>query len=449
MKGKFFLAVCLFLIQTRGFSQIKIGASANFKSSGNIFLVVQNLDVINNGSCDFSQGTLVLKGATNVGLQGLAEWHLGSLVVEKASGQVTLGTNLSVDEKINLIKGTIDLNGKKIVLASSAILTGETEDNRITGLNGGSIQIAIPLAAPNSLNPGNLGAFITSPVNLGTTIIKRSHKPAVGSEIDKINRFYEITPSVNTNLQAVLRFSYLDNELNGLTETNLQLAQSSDFGNTWGDQGYDDKNSVSNYIEKSGINSFSYYALSDPTITVSVTWGSIQAACKGKAIQVKWTTVAEQNLQQFIVQRSASGSPWTDIGTVPATGNSSGIKAYAYNDATPPSGANINYRIVAVAGKNIFYSGAALASPCKKISAQLVPSLATSSTTLTLNSETNFKTLMTVAGLDGKLYQQRAINIQEGVNQFTIDVSGLKSGTYYVQIGLPDGDKESLVLIKQ
>src|SRR5215211_1962883 len=122
MKGKFFLAVCLFLIQTRGFSQIKIGASANFKSSGNIFLVVQNLDVINNGSCDFSQGTLVLKGATNVGLQGLAEWHLGSLVVEKASGQVTLGTNLSVDEKINLIKGTIDLNGKKIVLASSAIL---------------------------------------------------------------------------------------------------------------------------------------------------------------------------------------------------------------------------------------------------------------------------------------------------------------------------------------
>jgi hypothetical protein len=66
------------------------------------------------------------------------------------------------------------------------------------------------------INPGNLGAFITSAANVGVVTIRRGHVSQSGAGLaSSINRYYSITAENNTNLNATLRLKYFDAELNG------------------------------------------------------------------------------------------------------------------------------------------------------------------------------------------------------------------------------------------
>jgi hypothetical protein len=103
-----------------------------------------------------------------------------------------------------------------------------------------------------------------------------------------------------------------------------------------------------------------------------------------------------------------------------------------------------------IASLNTNSENAVSAQSSKKISRiQLSPVPATNATTLTVYAEEAFKSNLKLYGIDGKLYQQKAISIEAGTNQFVVDVSRLISGTYYVQIDLQDGRKQTLRLIKQ
>jgi Secretion system C-terminal sorting domain len=116
-----------------------------------------------------------------------------------------------------------------------------------------------------AVNPGNLGAVITSAQNLGSTTIRRGHIAASNVVASKpsINRYFDITPTNNTGLNATLRFNYFDAELNGRTEAWLGLWRSNDNGNTWTGAGFGTRDAVANFVQQTGINSFSRWTLSD------------------------------------------------------------------------------------------------------------------------------------------------------------------------------------------
>jgi hypothetical protein len=140
-------------------------------------------------------------------------------------------------------------------------LQDETESSRVIGPNGGEVQITKTLNAPSAVNAGNLGAVITSSVNLGTVTIKRLHKTANESGSGKVKRFYEITPATNNGLNATLRLHYFDGELNGVSESTLAILQRLSPNASWTQFGYSTRNSSSNYVEKSGVGSLYQYAL--------------------------------------------------------------------------------------------------------------------------------------------------------------------------------------------
>ena len=59
---------------------------------------------------------------------------------------------------------------------------------------------------------------------------------------------------------------------------------------------------------------------------------------------LQWQTAQEQNSRDYSIQRSADGNAFTDIGAVPAAGNSSVARNYSFTDAAPLNGNNY-YRL--------------------------------------------------------------------------------------------------------
>jgi hypothetical protein len=196
-----------------------------------------------------------------------------------------LQSNIDVNGNIVFTSGLLDLNNNNITLSPSSLITGETENTRITGTNGGYVQITVSLNAPASVNPGNLGATISSTNNLGTTTIRRGHvsQSKTGSPNFSINRYYDISPANNSTLNATLQFNYFNAELNGITETNLWLWKSNDPTNWFASPSTDSRDSIANHVTGKKIQDFTRWTLSGAYFPQS-----LYGPCNNKTVLNVW-----------------------------------------------------------------------------------------------------------------------------------------------------------------
>ena len=218
------------------------------------------------------------------------------------------------------------------------MLTGESETKRIVGSAGGEVTITVNLNAPASVNPGNLGAIFTSPANMGSTVIQRGHaiQANVSGSASSIRRYFDITPANNAALNATLRMQYFEAEIGTQNENIFNFFRKPVIG-SWSNQGVTTRNQVLNYAELQGINAFSRWALSDGNIALPVLFVLFNVKCNNNKVDIIWKTASEQNSSHFAIQRSENGNNWTNIGTVPAAGNSSSERSYSFTDYTPLS----------------------------------------------------------------------------------------------------------------
>jgi hypothetical protein len=84
-----------------------------------------------------------------------------------------------------------------------------------------------------------------------------------------------------------------------------------------------------------------------PASTLPVTMSTVKAYQKASGIQVEWSSVTENNVDRYEVERSINGQQFAKVGTVASTGNSSSLKAYSWFDPSPNAGSNY-YRIRSV-----------------------------------------------------------------------------------------------------
>lgn len=80
-----------------------------------------------------------------------------------------------------------------------------------------------------------------------------------------------------------------------------------------------------------------------------------------REVRCNWETLSEQNNDYFVVERSADGTSWVDLGTVPGNGNSLDLNSYTYLDRSPLQGISY-YRI-----RQVDYNGAISHSPIRSI----------------------------------------------------------------------------------
>ncbi|MGZ8561909.1 MAG: hypothetical protein ACXWV3_09965, partial [Flavisolibacter sp.] len=237
-----------------------IGSGASIQLSGNVILTLQDTDLENHGSLSLSSGNgrLIFRGSANNFIRGTGTTILDQLEIAKfANGKLLIGKNVGIRTGIWFTSGLLDLNNRVVTLSGNASLHNESENSYLTGINGGYIEITRMLNNPQSENPGNLGAMITSAQNPGQTTIRRGHQSqTVGGGLSSIHRYYDIIPENNAALSAQLRFYYRDAELNNSNEAQLDLQRSTDNSN-WTNLGAHGRNASLNYVELNGVNQFS------------------------------------------------------------------------------------------------------------------------------------------------------------------------------------------------
>ncbi len=191
---------------------------------------------------------------------------LNNLTISNSSG-VVLSDSIVVNGTVSLTSGDLDLNGKKITLGPSGVLS-ETTGNTLVGTSG-VVSTTRTLTAPSvSTDIAGLGIMIGSSADLGSTVLTRGPAIQSGAGSGSIKRYADITPTTNTGLNATLVFKYDDSELNAIPETNLLLFKSTDNGTSWVNAG-GTVNTSANTITLSGVNDLSRWtaAATGPAIT--------------------------------------------------------------------------------------------------------------------------------------------------------------------------------------
>jgi hypothetical protein len=270
--------------------------------------------------------------------------------------------------------GAWDLQGATMDFgpAGSTARLAEVSAGRVTG---GLLTADRALSSPSSADPAGLGAVLSASVDLGTVTVTRGHAIQTGNGNESIRRYYQVSPSQNNSgLSATLTHTYHDAELNGLSESDLELFKSTDGGSTWSQEGADSRTTSptgGNTVTLSGIESFSRWTLGSSSSPLPVELASFEATtaqaggADGEAVRLAWTTASESGNAGFKIQRRAEGDPsggtWKQVGfreSKAAGGTTTEAKTYRFTDEDLPYAADtLSYRL-----RQVDVSGAATLS---------------------------------------------------------------------------------------
>ncbi|MEK7263387.1 MAG: T9SS type A sorting domain-containing protein [Bacteroidota bacterium] len=168
-------------------------------------------------------------------LQTLTGGTFNDIALDNASG-ISLGgsSNVTINGTVTLTSGDITTNSNSITLGASAVLS-ETAGNVIIG----TVTTQRTLSTSSSYTFGGIGLDIaTSNTAPGVTTVSRKTGEAQSgggsfAGNSSILRYFDITPTTNSNLNATVTFHYDENELDGQSEVTLSLWKSTNSGTNW------------------------------------------------------------------------------------------------------------------------------------------------------------------------------------------------------------------------
>lgn len=174
--------------------------------------------------------------------------------------------------------------------------------------------------------------------------------------------------------------------------------------------------------------------------TVPVTLSAFNISTQSRKPYLSWTTQTESNSDYFSVRRSYDGKVFTEIGRVPAAGQSSGIQHYSFADIDVRSNNRYVYyelRITDRDGKyqlspiKLFKNNEAV----KKMITSISPNPVTSAGHLIIQFNADEKTMLQAKVMDitGKQVLITQLSASAGVNNGHIHLGDLAAGNYVVQ----------------
>lgn len=159
------------------------------------------------------------------------------------------------------------------------------------------------------------------------------------------------------------------------------------------------------------------------------------ATAEGNKVKLTWNTASETNADKFVIQRSTDGIQFNEIGSVKATGNSSIMLTYNFDDRQPIHGISF-YRIL-----ERDMDGKVMYSDVKKINFNAI----TNAFTILYNPVRN-EALFSYSGSERKQVTIRVIDhlgrvvltrlqtVEAGNNQIRLSTTALAQGIYEVEL---------------
>jgi hypothetical protein len=163
-------------------------------------------------------------------------------------------------------------------------------------------------------------------------------------------------------------------------------------------------------------------------------------------IVLKWTTASELNNDYFIVQRSADGKQFENIGTVKGNGTTNSLSSYQYIDETTAYNklqTTTFYRLKQVDfdgrfeySKTVVVNNQQTMANSQQLALHASPNPFTDQVVFTVDNTVSEKATMRITDANGKMISEQQVELNEGktiidLGDFTNESS---SGVYIVQI---------------
>lgn len=421
-------------------AQVYIAPSTHFVVVGNTQVTMQDVGLLSEGVVHAGNSTFRFSGTTDVNIGGSAPMLLNDFHLNKTSSAiVSILQDLSVSNQVIFEGGLLNLGVRNLDLGTTGSLVNESEVSRIYSTESGEVLARRTLNAPQQENPGALGAFITSSMNMGEVTIKRGHLSQTNGngQGNSILRYYEIIPANNNDLSATLRLQYFDAELNSIQESSL-IMWSSPGNNAWTNRGYTTRNLLSNFVELESIPEMMRFTLSSAASPLPVTGLHLTGRWENDRSELSWLTLTEYNNSHFNIQRRYSDqSYFTGVGRMNSSnigGNSQTSTNYYYIDLAASNRGVIFYRLEqADLDGMVSYSNTISVNPggVERFINYVAANVAINNTIQIAAGDMNLET-MTVMVYDaaGRIYMHKQIAY---LNQ-QIHMPQMARGVYYVKI---------------
>ncbi|NQY09613.1 MAG: T9SS type A sorting domain-containing protein [Flavobacteriales bacterium] len=326
-------------------------SSANITVAGNF---INNSSDAGGGLTGGSQA-IILNGSALQTISGSATTVFNDLTITNTvtnSDGVRLSADIQVDGTLTMTMsngGDFLLNGQNITIGTNGTVSGESSDDHIYGTTGSIIHI-IDMSATTTLYDDIAGLGIAiqtggSQVPASTTIT-RTHAVESVNGNTSILRAFDISTTNSGSLNANLRISYFDSELNGQPSSSVDMALWRYDGADWNWRGGTfTENGDYDQLTVRYINTFSKWTPSDTsTSPLPIELLSFSAEPENEEVNVSWTTATETNNDYFSIERSKDGINWELIVMVDGETRSQANLSYEYTDYNPYSGTSY-YRI--------------------------------------------------------------------------------------------------------
>jgi hypothetical protein len=149
--------------------------------------------------------------------------------------------------------------------------------------------------------------------------------------------------------------------------------------------------------------------------------------------QLTWKTSSEISSKEFVIERSANGANYTDIGKVAASGNTDLVKTYSFEDKTPLATSYYRLRMVDENGRAELSKVIKLSlNGAGQSSLSLYPTRASAKVNVSIQSQVKERISLEVFDVNGRLIKREQRDIQKGTNLVMVDVAGLNQGIYVI-----------------
>lgn len=269
IKNGIVLIIIAWLPDLLSAQRVYIGNGANMIMSGTVNLVLSDMSFTNDGNFlstgnfPLDSNQVLITGSRGGVLGGTSTSTFNNLTVQKGNNSAQLQQNIIVKGRLSINRGDLVLNNFNVDLASTGSLVNEQNNHSIFGNSGGSVSVTRTLSAPaTAFNPGNIGVEITTADIPGVITVVRTHVPAVLSDGSVgIQRSFAISSAASGGAGALLKFFYLDTELNGNTEGGLILWGPTGSQDVLMPIGKDANDSLNNWVVKSNLARFGTFTL--------------------------------------------------------------------------------------------------------------------------------------------------------------------------------------------
>jgi len=291
-----------------------IGPTASF--SGNSFSYAVNGNWVDDGTFICGGSSITFAGTTTQTVSGS---EFCQVTVNNPSG-VSLASNLTIKSggTIILTQGTLFTGPYTLLVNNPSASAVSFGSGRIAG----SISRSV---APGESAPYNLfspNTFITpngvnNPSQIDATVFPNTIPPGLPVSADTnmiARRYYAISATgTGSGFGFTIRLAYEDSEVRG-NESRYTLWKTN--AATWVDAGAAVVDPTNNYVEQTGLSSFSLWAIGeqDAALPIQLAYFNAQPAVNVQDVHITWGTITETNNYGFLVQqRIGTSGEFSDI----------------------------------------------------------------------------------------------------------------------------------------